>query len=88
MSVESRRMTETPDFEEIARRIGRHHFGVGYIGRSDGEADIATALRNAWNARGAADAALIDQSLSTQMGAIAAGPYVKNLTRELKGLDR
>jgi hypothetical protein len=45
-------------------------------------------LLNIWNARGAADIAKIETELSTLMGATAAGPYVKNLDRALRRLDR
>lgn len=82
-------MAETPDFEQIAQRLANE---VGYVQSvaEDGSfaSTIKRALLDGWNARGAADRALLEQSLSTQMGSTAAGPYVQNLTREIKALDR
>jgi hypothetical protein len=49
---------------------------------------IAEQLRGIWNARGGADRAKLEGELSSQMGATAAGPYVKNLDRALRSLDR
>jgi hypothetical protein len=49
---------------------------------------ISTELRLIWNARGAVDIAKVESELSTMMGWTAAGPYVKNLDRALRGLDR
>lgn len=49
---------------------------------------ITKELQLIWNARGAADIAKLDHELSTLMGSGAAGPYVKNLDRALRGLDR
>lgn len=75
-------MPESPDFESIARAM---------LEASDGEpgaSRIAEQLRLVWNTRGAADIALLDQTLGTLMGIQAAGPYVKNLDRALRALDR
>jgi hypothetical protein len=49
---------------------------------------IAEQLRVSWNARGAADIVKVESELSTMMGSTAAGPYVKNLDRALRTLDR
>lgn len=51
-------------------------------------APFVEALRQVWNARGAADLDVIGRELSSQMGATAAGPYVKNLDRALRSVDR
>jgi hypothetical protein len=45
-------------------------------------------LLKVWNARGAADAKVIDASLTSQMGVTAATPYVNSLTRALQQLDQ
>lgn len=71
-------MPETPDFDQIASRIFHDH----------GQLSIATALREMWNARGAADRTKLEAELSSMMGAKASGPYVKNLERALRSLDR
>jgi hypothetical protein len=75
-------MNETPDFERLARNL--------LVASADGDvADaIATELRLTWNARGASDIALIGRELSSMMGATAGGPYIKNLDRALRALDR
>jgi len=84
-------MAETPDFVQIARNM------ITLIDDDDEEhrqlvsnviADIAEQLRLVWNARGAADLATIEHDLSTLMGTTAAGPYLKNLDRALRKLDR
>lgn len=46
------------------------------------------AYTDEWNARGAADLSKIEAELSSMMGSTAAGPYVKNLDRALRTLDR
>lgn len=71
-------MPDAPDFDQIASRIFSDH----------GQASIAKALREMWNARGAVDIAKVEHELSTMMGATAAGPYCKNLDRALKALDK
>jgi len=77
-------MPETPDFESLARRIA-HFFSPA----AQGDAlDPAQALRLVWNARGAADLVKLEAELTSQMGATASGPYVKNLDRALRALDR
>ena len=49
---------------------------------------VAEQLRVVWNARGAADLETIEAKLSSLMGLITAGPYVKNLDQALRKLDR
>lgn len=71
-------MPETPDFDAIARRI---------VELTDLSL-IRQQLALIWNARGAADAAKIETELSMMMGTHMAGPYVKNLDRALRSLDR
>jgi hypothetical protein len=78
-------MPETPDFEQLARHL--HHL-IAPLPRSVGEQEIVEQLRLMWNARGAADMATIEHDLSTLMGTTAAGPYLKNLDRALRKLDR
>jgi hypothetical protein len=83
-------MPEPPDFEQIARRVC-----VTVLGDSS-PTDRIDALVSAlvlemhylWNERGLRDRATLEAELSTMMGGTAAGPYVKNLTRALRGLDR
>jgi hypothetical protein len=41
-----------------------------------------------WNARGAVDIAKIDSELIQMMGPNRSGPYIKNLDRALRTLDR
>jgi hypothetical protein len=80
-------MPESPDFKQIAQRMAED---VGYY--SDGRGSVAAAfaqqLRHMWNALGAADIAKVEHELSTMMGSTAAGPYVKNLDRSLRALDK
>jgi hypothetical protein len=85
-------MPETPDFAQIAHHI----VDVAYT--DDGqtvrdvkaalEAGIAAQLRAVWNARGAADLAKLEAALIALMGATAAGPFIKDLDREVRQLDR
>lgn len=74
-------MPQPPDFDQIALKL---------ITRSKAVTQVALVevLRLLWNTRGAADRALLDGELSSQMGSTAAGPYVKNLDRALRSLDR
>jgi hypothetical protein len=71
-------MPETPDFDQIASRIFSDH----------GQLSIAKALRDVWNARGAADIVKLEAELTVMMGGTMSGPYVKNLERALRRLDR
>lgn len=89
-------MSEPPDFEQLARAFAERAFPTAVVTvpkaewstRTEMVAGFAEELRQVWNARGAADRATVDHDLSTQMGATAAGPYVKNLDRALRSLDR
>lgn len=74
-------MVEPTDIEQLADRI------VGRLGADLGK-EIEEALRQIWNARGAADLVKLEAELSSMMGVTAAGPYVKNLDRALRMLDR
>jgi hypothetical protein len=76
-------MPEPPDFDQLAFDL----CVVLHVPPSDGPA-IAAQLRQVWNTRGLADRAKLEGELSSQMGATAAGPYVKNLDRALRSLDR
>jgi len=51
-------------------------------------ADVTARLQQVWNARGAEDLRAIDAELTSMMGATASGPYVKNLDRAIRKLDR
>jgi len=77
-----RRVPESPDFDQIARRL------ADMPDADDQVEAIAEQLCLVWNARGAADLAKVDAELSMMMGATMAGPYVKNLDRALRKLDR
>lgn len=72
-------MPETPDFLAIARDV---------FMRDEPIPAMAEQLRLIWNARGAADVTKLEAELSSLMGVTAAGPYVKNLDRALRSLDR
>lgn len=84
-------MADAPDFEHIARELATHFLAVeglpdGWFERN--EQRIAEQLRLIWNARGAADIAKVEHELATMMGGNAAGPYINNLARALRALDR
>ena len=79
-------MAEPPDFDQIARRLSGVWGDSGT--RETMHAAIAEQLRQAWNARGAADLVKLDAELTSMMGGTASGPYVKNLDRALRSLDR
>jgi len=93
-------MPETPDFESIARRL---IVLVDPNGAEEDEnpvddlhrqaianqlAAVVEQVRLVWNARGAADIAKLQTELSMLMGSTMAGPYVSNLDRALRTLDR
>lgn len=81
-------MTE-PDFDAVARRIARRMTAQSTRDFDDDDVrEVVDQLRAIWNARGAADIAKIESELSQMMGSTAAGPYVKNLDRSLRNLDR
>ena len=79
-------MPESPDFEQIAKRIASAIPSA--ITRGLVELEVAEQLRVIWNARGASDIAQLEAILTGLMGSTAAGPYVKNLDRALRRLDR
>lgn len=71
-------MPESPDFERLARRIA-----IYFSPAASGEAlDPHEALRQVWNARGAADLAKIDALELTMPLSL------KSLDRALRSLDR
>jgi hypothetical protein len=74
-------MPDVPDFDQIAAPLAEYADDTR-------RKHIAEQLRQVWNARGAADLAKIETELSILMGATMAGPYVKNLDRALRKLDR
>jgi len=79
-------MPETPDFEQIARRsVAGLELAITDSAVVRG---IAEQLRLIWNARGAADIVKLEAELTAMMGGTASGPYVKNLDRALRKLDR
>jgi len=86
-------MAETPDFDAIALQFSERH-GIERLNEWDPSnereilADLAEQLRLVWNARGGVDIAKIGEELRMMMGASAAGPYVSNLDRALRRLDR
>jgi len=80
-------MPETIDFDGVAALIYTVATGETILLPED-TAEIVAQLRRVWNARGAADIATIETALASQMGATASGPYLKNLDRELRKLDR
>jgi hypothetical protein len=84
---------EPPDFEQIARVVAKPHSdrwdedGDGNVialsaCEDDLAADIEKALREVWNARGAADREALRDAV------LDAGPLAENLARVLKRLDR
>jgi len=73
-------MPETPDFDQIASKwIAEWRTGKG-LGEVTLETLVAEQLRLVWNARGAADLALIENSFP--------GTHTKTLDRALRSLDR
>ena len=82
-------MPETPDFKSIARETLGHSFTNGRTADALAICDaFAEQLRQVWNARGAADLVKIEAELSSLMGVTASGPYVKNLDRAIRSVDR
>jgi len=82
-------VTETPDFDAIAADIVKS-ITAGREGATvaSARAFALSVVLRIWNARGAADVAKIGEELRMMMGAAAAGPYVSNLDRALRRLDR
>ena len=84
-------MTETPDFEQIARVAVTTFYGTAPRHSADERqsvANIAEQLRLIWNARGAVDSVRVESELTAMMGGTAIGPYLTNLDRALRSLDR
>jgi hypothetical protein len=90
-------MAETIDFEQVAREILEHlstsvlsheAFGTEPPRVQRHALLIAEHLRLIWNARGAADLAALEAALIVLMGGTASAPYVKNLDRAIRKLDR
>jgi hypothetical protein len=79
--------SETPDFNLIAATLLRLSID-NFDPRWNASMRVITdQLRLIWNARGAADIAQLDTTLSSLMGVTAAGPYVKILDGHLRALD-
>jgi hypothetical protein len=82
-------MPDLPNFEQLAQRLDRECSTLMHSLESDQRVDhIALRLREIWNARGVADLARVEYELSTLMGSTAADPYIRNLYRALRSLDR
>jgi aspartate aminotransferase-like enzyme len=79
---------ETPNFEQVAARLLRLTIDNFDPRWNATMRECTEQLRQVWNARGAADIAKLDAELSMLIGATMAGPYVKNLDRALRTLDR
>ena len=78
-------MARVIDFEETARKLLDAH-GLNDDPRLTSA--IAEQLRLVWNQRGATDIAKVESELSQAMGPIAAAPYLTNLDRALRLLNR
>ena len=70
-------MPDSPDFDAIAEQLVPAQF----------VSLVVEGLLRVWNARGAADVLMVEAELTSAMGPTAA-PYLKNLKRALRGLDR
>jgi hypothetical protein len=76
---------QTPNFEALAHDL------IDLLRQTHDWTAIAMTvdhLHKVWNARGAVDISTIEHQLAQQMGATASGPYMKNLDRALRALDR
>lgn len=83
-------MAETataPDFDQIARRL--HNISGAYTStpRSIPEQEIVDALRQVWNARGAADANALNWELGQHYGEPGYSA-AEAINREIRKLDR
>jgi hypothetical protein len=83
-------MAETPDFERIGRALAS-----SFVTSEDDDdqvtyegGQIAAALRQAWNARGAADIDAAVTRLSTLVGWVSSEPYLKYIREAIAALDR
>lgn len=79
---------ETPDFEQIGKELRKYFTDDGEAREARQNEMLDQVLRQVWNARGAADAVKLEAELSGMMGVTMAGPYVKNLDRAIRTLDR
>jgi hypothetical protein len=59
-------MPESPDFDEVARRI----IGWAVLTQTDAAADVADQLRLIWNARGEADMRTLEAPIGEIVDAI------------------
>lgn len=75
-------MPETPDFEKIAARWCFNEDTDDVPEMEARRAEFVVVLKSIWNARGAADTAMIDTLYEI------APPTVKTLDRALRTLDR
>ena len=80
-------MPETPDFDQLALNLvgwllDRHAIPVDVQSKAQEQNAMAAQLRHVWNARGAADTAKIEASLT------GSDWHVKQLDRALRELDR
>lgn len=72
-------MAETPDFDQIARRLSSLAGAFVTSPRSIPEAEIAEQLRLMWNARGAADVDAVERELDGMEGVKAASAAIRDL---------
>ena len=81
-------MTVPTDFEKIAREIVQRITGSPQVNVTEEAAVVEARLRQVWNARGAADDALMKSELADFAGTTIAGPWIKRLSEALRTLDR
>lgn len=79
-----------PDFEQIARKVFDDYTirRMGVQRNHEVVALIVDELRQVWNARGVADVVATKDELSAMPIAPAARPYLVNLDRAIRKLDR
>jgi hypothetical protein len=75
-----------PDFEQIVAAIFER------LNRLDGNSEesddeIRAALRQVWNARGAADATAVEDRLATLTGWVTSEPYRQHLREAIAAVD-
>jgi len=79
-------MADTPDFEQIARRLAGVWADRGVVqGMTE---SVAEQLRKVWNARGAADAHAVSLRAMEMLGTAGGGVYAEHFEKTIKGLDR
>lgn len=82
-------MPDNPDFDHVARLLVHELDQIcANLDAREAVRLMREQLRLVWNARGAADLVKVDAELTAMMGSTAGGPYVKNLDRALRTLDR